>query len=220
MIDVVIVPQGAEFKVVQKALAKSPNPPPKIIKIPIGTTNISQTLEQQNFWQVQPKTVLMLGLCGSLTTSHKPGKAILYETSRLDSHRDLLSTSSQPNKFIQSKIKPVLASGITQDNIVTSIKVKQQLAKDFAVEVVDMESYGYLQLLQQNKIQVSILRIISDDLSFDLPNLENTIDDYGSIKPLKMTVAMLKQPIKSTRFIKNSLYALNQLEAITKRIFA
>ena len=82
-----------------------------------------------------------------------------------------------------------------------------------------MENYAYLKFLQEQQIQLAIIRVISDDLTFDLPDLNSAIAPTGQIKPLAMTTALLQNPLNSTRFVKNSLQALKQLEKITYQIF-
>ena len=97
-IDVIIVPQGAECRAVRQGLKKV-SVKPKIVAIPIGTNRIEETLSKQEFWKSNPKRVLMMGLCGSLSSSLSVGDLALYESCLLytsPSPRDL-STSRMPS---------------------------------------------------------------------------------------------------------------------------
>lgn len=218
MFDVVIVPQGAEAKAVTKAISQT-TAKPRIVKIPIGSQNIRATLERQKFWQAAPQKVLMLGLCGSLTDSCSIGEAVLYSSCQAIGNEQKLDLTSELNFLIQQKLALSSVAGLTSDRVIGSVWEKQQFAATYNCQTIDMENYGYGRLLQQQQIQLSIIRIVSDDLAFDLPDLNSAISPTGEIKTLKMAATLLQNPFNSWRFIKNSLQALKQLETITKQIF-
>lgn len=219
MIDTIIVPQGAEYRAVKQGLNKLKIQQPSIVSIPIGTKQITETLEEQNFWQSPPSQVLMMGLCGSLSSQYAIGDVVLYQNC-FNLNREKILIEPKLNRLICQKLNNVsLVSGLTSDRFVATIIEKQQLAQNFVANVVDMESFAYLQFLQQKAIVVSILRVVSDDLKHDLPNLESTIDETGNIKPVAMTKAMLKQPFTSIKFIRNGLQSLQQLQQITTDLF-
>jgi hypothetical protein len=225
MIDVIIVPQGAEYKAVTQGFVRLKIVRPLIISIPIGVDCIAETLNRQQFWEIQPKTqpkrVLMMGLCGSLSAQYSVGDVVLYQDCFSQETAENLVTNEELNRVISQEIQQqqnksiALVSGIMSDRIIANIAEKKQLAQNFRASVVDMESFAYLKLLQQKGVAVSILRIVSDDLKYNLPNLDKTISDQGKIKPLIMTREMLKKPIASLRFIRSSLQALQKLEEVT-----
>lgn len=218
MIDTIIVPQGAEYRAVKQGLNKLKIQQPSIVSIPIGTKQITETLEEQNFWQSPPSQVLMMGLCGSLSSLYAIGDVVLYQNC-FNLNREKILIEPKLNRLICQKLNNVsLVSGLTSERIIATITEKQQLAQ-FVAGVVDMESFAYLQFLQQEAIATSILRVVSDDLKHDLPNLESTIDESGNIKAVAMTKAMLKQPIISLKFIRNSLQSLQQLQQVTTNLF-
>lgn len=218
MIDTIIVPQGAEYRAVKKGLNKLKIQQPLIVSIPIGTNQITETLNNQKFWQSQPKRVLIMGLCGSLSSQYSVGDFVLYQNcAQLNQE---ISTERKLNKLIIQKLNNIsLVSGVTSDRMIATINEKQQLTQKFAASVVDMESFAYVKLLQQHAIAVSILRVVSDDVKNNIPNLEPTINESGNIIPVAMTKAMLKQPIVSLKFIKNSLQSLQKLQQITTNLF-
>lgn len=218
MIDTIIVPQGAEYRAVKQGLNKLKIQQPSIVSIPIGTKQITETLEEQNFWQSPPSQVLMMGLCGSLSSLYAIGDVVLYQNC-FNLNQEKILIEPKLNRLICQKLNNVsLVSGLTSERIIATITEKQQLAQ-FVAGVVDMESFAYLQFLQQEAIATSILRVVSDDLKHDLPNLESTIDESGNIKAVAMTKAMLKQPIISLKFIRNSLQSLQQLQQVTTNLF-
>ena len=107
---------------------------------------------------------------------------------------------------------------MASDRVITSVTEKYSLAAQYQAEAIDMESFGYLKFFSTGT-EVSVVRVVSDDLAFDLPNLDSTISSEGNIKPLPMAITMLKRPANSLRFIKNSLNALKSLEKIAREIF-
>jgi hypothetical protein len=60
-----------------------------------------------------------------------------------------------------------------------------------------------------------MLRVVSDGCDHDIPNLNSGLSSDGSLQPLALAVAMLKQPIAATRLIRGSLQALKVLEQVT-----
>ena len=224
MIDTIIVPQGAEYRAVKAGLNKLSATRPLVIDIPIGGKNIEQTLASKNFWQPKPQQVLMMGLCGSLSPKFSVGEAILYQNCCIQpqkyqaSDRDLNLWLER--KISSRKTKLPVVSGLTSDRIVTTTEEKRQFAKRFTASVVDMESYYYLKLLQEQNVAVSILRIVSDDVRYDLPNLERAISKEGKIKPWIMFAQAIEKPLASLIFIRGSLKGLQQLKQITTKIFS
>ena len=218
MIDTIIVPQGAEYRAVKQGLNKLKIQQPSILTIPIGTKRIKE-IEKQ-FLRSPPSHVLMMGLCGSLSSQYAVGDVVLYQHC-FNLNREKILIEPKLNRSICQKLDRLsLVSGITSDRIITTISEKQRLARNFAASVVDMESFAYLQLLQQKAIAVSILRVVSDDVRDNLPNLEATIDESGNIKPIAMTKAMFAQPITSLKLIKNSLQSLQKLQQVTTTLFS
>lgn len=226
MIDIIIVPQGAEYKAIKQGLDRVKNSQALIVPIPIGVNKIAETLTKQQFWQIQPKTVLMMGLCGSLSSQYNVGDAVLYQNCYSCTNSGNLLGDQQLNQLIYQNLKAnkvsnnlSLVSALTSDRLITNINKKKQLARQYKASVVDMESFAYLKLLQEKKIAVSILRVVSDDLKSNLPNLESTISKEGKIQPLAMTRKMLKQPLASWKLIQSSLQGLKILEKITRELF-
>ena len=223
MIDTIIVPQGAEYRAVKAGLNKQAKTRPLVIDIPIGAKNIEQTLALKDFWRAKPQRVLMMGLCGSLSPEYSVGDAVLYQNCCIQPQK-CQATDRTLNLLIArktcfQKTKLPMVSGLTSERIITTVKEKQQLAKSFTASVVDMESYNYLRLLQKQKIAVSILRIVSDDIRHDIPNLERAINEEGKIKPSIVSAQMIKKPLASLIFIRGSLKSLKQLKQITVKIF-
>jgi len=225
MIDTILVVHGAEYQAVKKALKKTEIPAksvnlPKIIPIPIGEKDANKILENSQFLNnSKPQKVLIIGLCGSLSPKHSVGDIVLYkscikENSTLTTNEELTATlKNQLNSNIP------LVTALTSDRIIQSATEKQSLGATYPATVVDMEGFTYLQSLKSQGISVAILRIVSDDIHHDLPDLNHAINQNGQLQTIPMIISMLRQPIAGIRLIKGSLKSLQALQQVAQEIF-
>ena len=224
-IDKILVVQGAEYRAVQKGIskvkiaAKSVNIP-KIIPIPIGEKDPEKIWENQQFFDnSQPEKVLIIGLCGSLSPQHSVGDIVLYQACTKDNLS--LATDEALTATIKHQLNSdiPLVTALTSDRVINSTTEKQTLAKTYPATVVDMEGFAYLQTLQSQGIPVAILRVVSDDIHSDLPDLNHAINQDGQLKTIPMIKSMLRQPIAAIRLIKGSLQGLRILKQVTEKLF-
>ena len=217
-IDTILVPQGAEYQAVCRGVAQADIRAIKIVPIPIGVDHLDEYLRASFFWQHQPKRVLILGLCGSLSPKYSVGDAVLYRGC-YSLERDFLETDTQLTDVLYRQLQRQvsLVTGLTSDRIICKAKEKFHLAQTYPTQVVDMEGYGYLQLLQNRGVAVAILRVVSDDCVGDLPNLEGAINN-GKLNSGQLAIAMLRQPLAAIRLITGSLTGLNHLSSIIKHL--
>lgn len=219
-IDTVLVPQGAEYRAVCRGLKQANCDLTKVVAIPIGTKNVEKALEDKQFWQIKPRTVLLTGLCGSLSARYSVGDKILYCS--CDFGNESLATDKLLTDAIKQKLSKsvYLANSVTSDRPICQVKEKLRLSKIYPNSIVDMEGFAYLQELQQRNVAVAMLRVVSDDLRGDLPDLGGAIDNDGNLKPFALAIAMLKQPLAAARLIKGSLIGLNNLQQIMTELFS
>lgn len=212
-IDVIFVPQGAEYQAVCKGLASS-NSPPKVIAIPMGITPVTNYLKNYAFTD---KKVLLMGLTGSLSPAYQVGNVVIYQSCAYIANNAQLLTKNcdtELNQLLQQNLNTKLVKGLTSDRLIYDAKEKQKLAQIYDVNVVDMEGIAIL-----NKFNsVAILRVISDNYNDNLPNLNSAISEEGKLDELKMAIAFLKQPFAAIKLIKNSLKALKNLTKITENL--
>lgn len=217
-IDTIVVPQGAEYQAVCRGLQKFGLDRVQVIAIPIGTTNARHILASYSQQLDQSQRVLMMGLCGSLSESYNVGDGILVK-----SCQDLASNQITLDLGLTARLQNILSvevvTGLTSDRIITKAQEKLMLSQQYPVSVVEMEGYDYVTQLQQQGISVAMLRVVSDDLRGDLPDLSKAIDNQGSLKAMPMAIAFVKQPLAAIRLIKGSLTGLKALEQITTKLF-
>lgn len=219
IVDTILVPQGAEYQAVCRGVSKAGRQGQaiKIVPLPIGVDRLKQNLSGRNFWQSPPPQILILGLCGSLSLQYGVGNALLYKGCHsLDGN--YLKTDIQLTNVIYRQLQQVsLVTGLTSDRPICQSQEKLRLAQKYPTQVVDMEGYEHLQLLQNKGTAVAILRVVSDDCLHDLPHLENTINN-GQLNYLKLAFAMSRQPLAAMRLIRDSLIGLKKLTEISTQI--
>ncbi|NET28843.1 phosphorylase [Okeania sp. SIO1I7] len=81
MIDTILVVQGPELKSVKRGLTPELSQP-KLLSLPIGAASVTHYLnnwqKRQDFSSHQPSTILVMGLCGSLSGQYQPGDVVIY----------------------------------------------------------------------------------------------------------------------------------------------
>jgi uridine phosphorylase len=225
-IQIILVPQGAEYKAVCKGLNSVTGKIPQVIAIPIGSPGLIKYLEKLEFIaelhnQTQPK-ILVMGLCGSLKKEYNIGDVVIYQSCIYDDNgkKNLIRefnidlTNNLVNKLGLHRVK-----GITCDRIIFSAQEKHHLTQTYDVDVVDMEGFTILEFFNSLNIDVAMLRVVSDDSQHDLPDLNSAIAPEGSLQSLPLALGMLRQPIAAIRLIKGSLRGLKVLEQITTALF-
>jgi nucleoside phosphorylase len=217
-IDTIVVPQGAEYQAVCRGLQQAKNEI-QVISIPIGTKNVAGILANFSKQLNNSQRVLIMGLCGSLDRLYRVGDVVLVQSCQdLDRHRvelDLELTAQ-----IQTKLSVDLVAGLTSDRLIFRAEEKLQLSQEYPVSVVDMEGYGYVTWLQQRGIAVAMLRVVSDDLGGNIPDLSSAIDPDGNLRMIPMAIAFGQQPVAAIRLIKGSLTGLKTLRQITTKLVA
>ncbi len=216
-IDTIVVPQGAEYQAVCRGLPKSCLDRIQIITIPMGMKNVPQVLASYSRQLSQAQSVLIIGLCGSLRESYNVGDVILVK-----SCQDLADNQIDLDLELTTKIQEIilvdLVAGLTSDRIITQAREKQQLAHQYSASIVEMEGYGYAMELQHQGLSVAMVRVVSDGLKGDIPDLSNAIDHQGKIKAMAMAIAFIKHPLAALRLIRGSLAGLKALEQITAKL--
>ncbi|MGL5075351.1 MAG: phosphorylase, partial [Waterburya sp.] len=227
-IDTIVVPQGAEYQAVCRGLKQARRQKgdlyqveqvknPQVVSIPIGMNHVQQILADRVFKITKPQKVLIMGLCGSLVPQYSVGDPVLYQCCWNLDH-EYLNLDISLNTIIQQKLAVDLVTGLTSDRLIYQSKEKQNLSQQYPVSVVDMEGYGYIKELQHRGISVAMLRVVSDDLAGNIPDLTKAIDQDGNLQGLSMAISLLQQPVAATRLIKGSLTGLKILQQVTYKL--
>lgn len=224
MIDLLLVPQGAEYQAVCRGLRGIPQPPP-VCSIAPGAT-VARSLAQLHESGIlrAGQSVLVLGLCGGLVPDLAIGDRVLYQscgaiaagqvTTQWSCDRDL-------TRAIQQQLGAGLAlvAAVTSDRVVSTGAAKQQLAQQWMTQVVDMEGATVLAYGAQVGVRVAMARVVSDSCDRDIPDLTKVFTPAGDLNPLALTMAFLRQPLAALHLISGSLSSLKILQALTTELF-
>ena len=83
----------------------------------------------------------------------------------------------------------------SRDDIVRTVALKQQLAEEHSALAVDQESLAVAQLARDHKTRFLAVRVISDDLSSDLPpEILSIVGATGSVRFGAAVGALWKRP--------------------------
>jgi Phosphorylase superfamily len=223
-IELIFVPKGAEYRAICRGLRQINSEVPLILPIPIGVNAFKAYLEHwqqtQDFLNKPGDRVLIMGLCGSLSPSYRVGDIVIYQACGYENDRvSWRECDRDLNTFISNRIheKAKFVKGLTCDRVIGSAKEKLHLACTSQADVADMESYVALEVLQG--ISVGIVRVVSDDVEQDLPEITDAIASDGSLKTFPLVVKMAQNPVAAMRLIRTSLKGLKVLQQITSELF-
>ena len=224
VIDKLLVVQGAEYRAVQQGikqinLTTKSGKIPQVIAIPIGEKNATKICyEQLSGGDAFPKNVLIMGLCGSLSPQYSVGDIVLYQGCLKGN--STLATDENLTAAIKQQLNPniPLVTALTSDRVINSTQEKKFLAQAYPATVIDMEGFTYLQTLADQGVSVAMLRIVSDDIHYDIPDLNHAIDQAGNIQTIPLIISILRQPRAAIRLIRGSLQGLQVLKKVAEQL--
>jgi nucleoside phosphorylase len=186
---------------------------------------LKQWLQTERKCLSSSPSVLLVGLCGSLTSRLCVGDRILYQScidGRVSQSVPPLGCDVSLLKTLQECLNPsvIEVTGLMCDRMVHLAAQKATLAQRFNAEVVDMEGYAFLAALQATDIAVGMLRVVSDDAQHDVPDLAAAMTETGELNPLALASSMIRQPRRAMRLIQGSLTGLKQLEGAIAQLFS
>jgi nucleoside phosphorylase len=154
--------------------------------------------------------VLVMGLCGSLRSNLSVGTIVTYQGCQDESGQ------VWPCEVDGNVTRVVTAW--TSDRVICTAIDKQALADRTNAHVVDMEGTAIAEFFAAQSIPVSMLRVVSDDLAGDMPDLSQAIDAQGNLRPWGLGGAFVRQPIAAARLIRGSLVGLKQLKYLAGKL--
>jgi len=139
-----------------------------------------------------PRWLLSCGFAGALQAGIPVG-SILVADSIVDQHGQSLQID------LQMPADPArglfVGRLLTADNIVRTVELKRQLAEQYSALAVDQESLAVAQVAREHKTRFLAVRVISDDLSSDLPpEILSIVGATGSVRFGAAVGALWKRP--------------------------
>lgn len=217
-IDAIIVPQGAEHKAVCRGLNSATLP---VFPVPVGWQPLKRSLEQLKRSQLnvpQPQ-VLLMGLCGSLSSRYQVGDIVLYQSCLQEKSDALHLCDGQLTQRLEKILGINQVTALTTDRVICTAAEKHSLRQKFHADVVDMEGAIVIESLRQAGISVAMLRVVSDSSHHDIPELNSAFRADGSLDSWALATQFLKKPIAATRLIQGAMRGLSNLQSVTTALF-
>lgn len=126
MIDYIFVCDGEELKALQKSLFSS-DLKSKIFPIPIGINPVNNLLKNSQI--PKDKSILLIGLGGSLCPNYSVGDVVIYESCCYLDEGNLVTKNcdSQLNKYLRDKLNCSLVKGLTSNTLINQSSQKKSL---------------------------------------------------------------------------------------------
>lgn len=139
-----------------------------------------------------PAWIISAGFSGALQANMKVGDVVVANS---------VVDTAGAELAIDLKMEPNPATGLyvgrllMVDRIVRTIAEKKALAEQHAAIAVDMESLAVAQVCRASKIRFLAVRVISDDLSADLPaEVVSVVGSSGTVRLGAAVGALFKRP--------------------------
>lgn len=216
--DIILVPRGAEYGAIQRGLRTIGDLAPPIIPISLGAQEFldSSPVSQQSleFLNKRKGKIVLIGLGGSLSDRYRVGDGVIYQGCGGEKG-DYWQCNPEITAAIAQLTGYSLVKGLTSDRILSQSEEKRRWGQK-GYEVVDMEGARILAALPGRK--VAIVRVISDEVTQDLPDLAPAIDDQGHLQPLPLARQMLTRPVPAFHLIQGSLKGLSVLTQVARKL--
>ncbi len=216
MVETIFVPRGAEERAVRSAVPKGS--PVRIVTMGIGPRAAARAANEA-LAQAQFGTALVTGLCGTLSPAFVVGDALVYREIVGPSVPNLVLDEALANGF--AHLLPGAQTGIralASDRIVERSSDKHALGVHFAASAVDMESYALADALAGAGVAVAVVRVASDAVGDDLPELGRALDGSGGMDDFALALAFMRSPVAAVRLIANATKSLRALTATVRAL--
>jgi len=166
----------------------------------------------------RPDAAIVVGMCGSLTSSIGESEVIVYTECLSSSGNSEHIRCTRPlvehiTALLKAKnINCRSAVGVSTPRIATTKDEKLTLAKSGA-EVVDMESYEIVAAALQARLPVAVIRVVSDSLERPIPDFNSAVQDNGEINSVNLLKVFIGSPILTSRAFVASRRALRTLNS-------
>jgi hypothetical protein len=199
---VFVVPRGAEASAVRRGSGTLP-----VVEIRAGAA-AGRELPPLD----RNAAVIVLGLCGALR-ERRAGDVVVY--------RELAGAAALMDldePLVEAALAALPAAhavrGCTADHVVTRAAERARIAAQFAADVVDMESDALSAALAAAQVRFAIVRVVSDDATRDLPALEHAVGPDGTLRPVRIAAAFVRDPRGAAAFARDASRALRTLTTV------
>jgi len=164
--------------------------------------------------------VLIAGFGGALDPQCRKNEAVIYEhcISAIDGRSAVCDRVL--SRRISAKVDAHRGVGLTTERVIVDASEKRELYKKFGAMVVDMESYGVLDVCARYELPAAVLRVISDEAADDLPDFNRILQPDGKIDGQKVFGTLIGRPRASWRFVQSMRPAGEALKAALRSVIS
>ena len=161
--------------------------------------------------------VVNFGFAGSISKKLNNGDIVLVKKI-YDTNKNIFNNKNVTNQLFKrlKQYKYKQCNILTVDKILFGIEEKIKISRKFSdVSVIDMEAYNIKKELSKKEIPMICVKVIFDDLSFDIPCfLKNCINEKGDLKKVSLLTQIILKPMRI-----KSLWKLNKKYSVCNKIF-
>ncbi len=218
MVETIFVPRGAEERAVRSAMPAGC--PVRIVTMGIGPRAAARAADEA-LAHARFGTALITGLCGTLSPAFVVGDTLVYrEIVQADApaivlDADLASGFARRLPGAQTGVRAVAS-----DRIVERSVDKYALGARYTAGAVDMESYALARALASAGVAVGVVRVASDAVGDDLPELGRALDGSGGMDGFALLLAFGRSPAATVRLIANATTSLRALTTTVRALVA
>jgi nucleoside phosphorylase len=212
--DAVFVVRGAEERAVRRGLSRAGAAKAiAVYAIGIGPAAAQAAVEAVLDASPAPARALVTGLCGALSAALEIGDALFYSTI-LDPDGASVATDAELTARLLDTVDAAQSGirALTSRVVVISAADKSELARRYDVDAVDMETLVLARRLTEAGSAVAALRVVSDCVDDDLPDLNAAVGADGALSGVKLFERSLERPGPAVRMARNGSRALAALE--------
>jgi len=216
VVETIFVPRGAEERAVRSAMPKGS--PVRVVPMGIGPRAAARAADEA-LAQARFGTALITGLCGTLSPAFVVGDTLVYRTIVGPNVPDIVLDEDLANGL--ARRFPGAQTGIralASDRIVERASDKHALGVHFSASAVDMESYALAGALAGAGVAVGVVRVASDAVGDDLPELGRALDGSGGIDDFALALAFMRSPVAAARLIANATKSLRALTVTVRAL--
>jgi hypothetical protein len=207
----ILVPRGAEYRAVMRADARSRDATP-VLAVPAGGASV-RALDGAT-----ADEFIILGLCGALDPELHVGDVVVCESASCAGETILFDEALTARLAELTNARRVGA--LTVERIVTARSERVQLYARSDASVAEMEGFHLARELAARGCAVAMVRVVSDEGSYDLPDIARAIGPDGSLRPLALLAAFARSPVNAVRFIGDARRGLSVLEKVTAELIS
>ena len=143
--------------------------------------------------------VINFGFAGSISKSLKNGDIVFIDKLFNEKKEKVLNLKFDKDliRHLENNFKIFKGNLLTVNKIVADKQGKLNLAKKFkSISVIDMEAFYIKKKLLKAKIPMVCIKVIFDDLSFDIPLfIQDCINDNGDLKIVTLFRKLALNPL-------------------------